>query len=74
MRVYPGRILQNVNISVGVRNSGEKTWKSTKKKRQRTTEKEYERRSQLGLANLAEFIFYSISGYGKLLWLLSRLS
>ncbi len=38
--------------------------------RQRATETEEDRCSQLGLTNLAEFIFYSISDGGKLPWLM----
>ncbi len=39
-------------------------------KKQSATETEEDRRSQLGLTNLAEFIFDSISGSGKMSWLM----
>ncbi len=37
-------------------------------------ETEEDRYSQFSLANLAEFIFYSVSGGGKLPWLMCCLS
>ncbi len=67
MHVHPQRPLKNVNISAGVRKIGEKEM-MPEKERQGATETEEDRSSQFSLTNLAEFIFYFISGGSRLPW------
>ncbi len=59
----PQRLLYNVTIGAGARNSGEEMI-SRKRQRQRATLTVTEEKNhlQLGLTNLAGFFFYTISG------------
>ncbi len=78
MRVHPGGILRNFNIRSGAILEKRLENNSLEKQQQKTNSKELWRKNRRDVvvrsANLAEFVFYSISGDGKLLWLLSCLS
>ncbi len=73
LRVHPQRLLKNVSISARARNLEKKDFeimpgklKKQKKKNRKELREKRGRRSQLDFANLTKFIFYSISGGGKL--------
>ncbi len=62
----PGGYFKNVNISAGARNLGEKKRLQNNARKTKNGKELRERRGETFAVNLAEFIFYSISGSGNL--------